>query len=378
MLHNDVMKWYEPLNILDEMDVESEYSLSYEQKAFLCGLIKQERPKKILEIGTCFGATAVTVLQSINLLHLDAELYSVDIAEKIGDHPIGYQAINYNKIHKQNWKLYTKGVVADFIRDIGNGIDFCILDAAHFLPGEVLDFITILPYLNSNAVVVIHDTILQVNDPFNFATATLLSCVVADKFLVYKDGGQIDNIAAFRINNDTLKYIDNLILSLSLPGRFLDEFTKESYRKSLQTSYPAETCSLFLKMLDIGGKSGEKLSINGSVPDFLTKLLSLINKNADKINAVALRGAGIKGKEIALLLNHSGYNHINKKVFFVDASVTDEQEHEFMGFPLKSVNTLVSEAIDYVGITVSSNNTQAYEEIYNDLLMKGFLTNQIF
>lgn len=36
-----------------------------------------------------------------------------------------------------------------------NGVGFVILDTVHILPGEVLDFLTILPHLKDNAIVLI-------------------------------------------------------------------------------------------------------------------------------------------------------------------------------------------------------------------------------
>lgn len=47
--------------------------------------------------------------------------------------------------------------IASRIEEIGNGIDFVILDTMHALPGELLDFISLYPYLDKRAVIVFHD-----------------------------------------------------------------------------------------------------------------------------------------------------------------------------------------------------------------------------
>jgi membrane-bound inhibitor of C-type lysozyme len=65
---------------------------------------------------------------------------------------------NYPEL-KQNLTLHTGGLISQFIETVGSGgnIDMLFLDAAHRLPGEIMDFLTILPYLNEDALIVIHD-----------------------------------------------------------------------------------------------------------------------------------------------------------------------------------------------------------------------------
>ena len=44
-------------------------------------------------------------------------------------------------------------------------IDFCLIDTSHLIPGEILDFLMILPYLKDNATVVFHDVKLHTYTP---------------------------------------------------------------------------------------------------------------------------------------------------------------------------------------------------------------------
>ena len=50
--------------------------------AFLCGLLKIFRPKKILEVGVAGGATTAIILQTLEDIGEPYEMHSVDIAEK--------------------------------------------------------------------------------------------------------------------------------------------------------------------------------------------------------------------------------------------------------------------------------------------------------
>ena len=78
-----VVPYYEPQDIYDRIDNKDQWvEMSSEQHAFLCGLIKDRRPKKILEIGTSAGGTTAVVLNCCNKLKLDAELYTIDLLRK--------------------------------------------------------------------------------------------------------------------------------------------------------------------------------------------------------------------------------------------------------------------------------------------------------
>ena len=75
----------------------------------------------------------------------------------------------------------------------------------HVMPGEVLDFLAVLPYLKVGSVVVMHDVSYNQAKPQNLnghATTVLFSAVTAEKFLNFipDDGGRkyvYPNIAAF-------------------------------------------------------------------------------------------------------------------------------------------------------------------------------------
>ncbi len=61
---------------------EREPEMTEFQSAFLCGAIKQVRPKKILEVSVAGGATTAIILQALENLGEPYEMHSVDVAAK--------------------------------------------------------------------------------------------------------------------------------------------------------------------------------------------------------------------------------------------------------------------------------------------------------
>lgn len=78
--------------------------------------------------------------------------------------------------------------IASRIEEIGNGIDFVILDTMHALPGELLDFISLYPYLDKRAVIVFHDVgqsqlgLGNINGAlYEYASLVSLSTIMGEK-----------------------------------------------------------------------------------------------------------------------------------------------------------------------------------------------------
>ena len=52
------------------------------QHSFLCGLMKENRPKKIVEVGVSAGGTTGVILHCLKMLNIKSEMYSVDLEER--------------------------------------------------------------------------------------------------------------------------------------------------------------------------------------------------------------------------------------------------------------------------------------------------------
>lgn len=130
--------------------------------------------------------------------------------------------------------MYTGSLVIKDIDEIGTGIDFCLIDTRHVIPGEILDFLMILPYLTENATVVFHDTNLHTtgNSPRFFyerciVNNLLVSAVFGKKlvqgnFLIPNIGKVcFPNITAIKLNADTRYHIFEIFNLLTINWQYL-------------------------------------------------------------------------------------------------------------------------------------------------------------
>ncbi|MCL2078883.1 MAG: class I SAM-dependent methyltransferase [Oscillospiraceae bacterium] len=163
-----------------------------------------------------------------NSLNPNWELFSIDCVTQVGSNPplpVGYCAIErYSGLQNDKWHLLTGIDPAVAMETINRKFDFCVIDTEHRHPIETLNFISILPYLNDGAIVVVHDiSIFMHGSKTNpqyiewLAPRLLLSAVCADKYIPKTPG--VPNIAAFQVNADTRKYCQNLFDVLYLPWK---------------------------------------------------------------------------------------------------------------------------------------------------------------
>ena len=55
----------EPIEILDKISSDRKSEMTEWQLSFLCGLIKESRPQKLVEIGVAAGGTTAVILNCI-------------------------------------------------------------------------------------------------------------------------------------------------------------------------------------------------------------------------------------------------------------------------------------------------------------------------
>ena len=255
-VYQQIEEYNEPREILTHLKREEQLidaEMSASEHGFLCGLVKRFRPKKLVEVGVAAGGTSAVILQCIQSLGLDTEMYSVDLSEKFYGVPekvCGYLLPVAEKcgISLSHHTLMLGKVVAARLGEIGSDIDFLILDTAHVMPGENLDFLACFPYLKNDAVVVVHDTAYQFKSSkateFGFATSILFQTVVANKFL--NNAVAHPNIAAFQITEDTSKYIADVFAALMIPWQYIPEAEHLcAYEAVLIKHYPENCMRLY-------------------------------------------------------------------------------------------------------------------------------------
>ena len=66
-------------------------------------------------------------------------------------------------------------------------------------PGELLNFIEVLPFLKENAIIVLHDVILHFDRTIKFYPSNiyLISAIHGDKVMCKNYDGKVDNIGPY-------------------------------------------------------------------------------------------------------------------------------------------------------------------------------------
>ncbi len=241
-----------------------EPEMSEFDSAFLCGMLKTFRPKKILEVGVAGGATTAIILQTLEDIGTPYEMHSIDAAAKFyrdQSKPSGFLAMfAKEKIFGElrgTHAFHLGTYLPQVIDGIGGNIDFVILDTMHSMPGEALDFLAVLPYLTAGATVVLHDVSLnQISKNVNaHATTVLFSSVTAEKFLnltmdFNNTKFNYPNIGAFQINQQTRDNIENVFLTLILRWAYMpSQGELNLYLGHYKKHYPKELCAIYIEAI---------------------------------------------------------------------------------------------------------------------------------
>lgn len=199
----------------------------------LAHVLTTKQPKKILEIGVSAGGTTCYLLEHASK---DAVIYSVDIAKEYyqdSSKSVGYLALDfYSSKRHPDWHLFPGQDICQCIEKIGGDIDFIVLDAAHILPGELLNFIVALPFLHSTSTLFLHDLSLHMYHKIQypgmkearacFCTSLLFTAIPSHEKLLSDDN--IPNSGIITIERDlTIQHIYMLINMLFLDWFFLPE-----------------------------------------------------------------------------------------------------------------------------------------------------------
>lgn len=258
---NEIYMDYEPRKELAQFmpEINSCTEMSEEESAFLCGLLEWKRPKKILEIGVASGGTTAIIMKCMEKVDKEYILNSIDKSKKCyrgrTELPTGYLCEKANDLISFTGKknMFLGGILPDYLNEIGDEIDFVVLDTVHSLPGEILDFLVLLPKLQKDAVIVLHDISLnQRKQEYRFSDATnvLLHSVCGEKilnFFTYGTGGSsYPNIGAFQLTTCTWPNIIDVFMALTIRWRYFPDAVEISkYETLIHKIYNKKTCRLF-------------------------------------------------------------------------------------------------------------------------------------
>jgi predicted O-methyltransferase YrrM len=219
------------------------------QREFLNGIIRKFRPKKILEIGVALGGSSIIILNAIKDIK-NAYLYSIDLNNNIR---IGHCVPKFFPEFLNKWSLYKGNIAAKFIESIGGNIDMVLIDSAHFEPGEIIDFLIVLPFLKEGAIVCFHDIGNQItkagykNSRKEWAPYLIYNIIRGKKYL--PSGNQIltHDIGAIKLENNQYKYIHDYFRVLGGQWQYFPKEMHINLLRKLFNKYYDKDCLIMFE-----------------------------------------------------------------------------------------------------------------------------------
>jgi hypothetical protein len=148
----------------------------------------------------------------------------------------------------------------------GGGLDFCFIDTVHTNPGELLDVLMILPFLNDNALIVFHDVnchtgsgkFPECNAISGITNNLLFSAITGKKYIQgnfisgspyanWEKSPYFPNIGAIKINNETKKHIFEIFNLLTLKWAYLPSKEEEKSIINFSSKYYEDYFVEYLK-----------------------------------------------------------------------------------------------------------------------------------
>ena len=295
------------LSVLNALgDDFKKYSEMFDQdRAFLNSLILRKKPRKVLEIGVSKGGSSIVILNAIKDIP-ESHLYSIDIRENcycMPEHKTGFAVEEFPEL-KKKWTLYTGGIAADFLDEIGDDIDLCLIDTVHALPGEIFDFLMVLPYLKSDAIIIFHDTNLHVrkdNQLNNQIVNNLLMSSISGKKLIPECelninsfGKFFNNISAIQADASTFSNIYEIFNILTIKWNYFpNNYIITTFKNFLQKFYNEYYVKYFDAVIERQelylGTPEEKIKLR-------EKIFSIKNEMGKQYKHKVLRLCGVKIK----------------------------------------------------------------------------------
>lgn len=140
-------------------------SMTITEISSLCHLVAARRPRKVLEIGSFRGLTTLNIAMNA----ADAELHTLDLPPDADPATTTFDTNDVNIITSRGGYFYESrpeaarifqhyGDTATFdYKEIGGGVDFCLIDAAHSYDYVRNDTAKTLPLMSDGGVMLWHD-----------------------------------------------------------------------------------------------------------------------------------------------------------------------------------------------------------------------------
>jgi len=237
------------------MKKNAQWDQFFNEPFFINGIIRKYKPKNCLEIGISRGGESIIILNAIKDIE-GSSLISLDLNAKLYNNQSEYTGCNVKKYFPQlannnKWKLYTGKQPHIFLDEINKKFDFLFLDTTHLAPGELINIIEVLPFLNENAIIILHDIMFHLPSHHYYKTKEvkyhpsmiyLMTALEGKKFMMNDKRFQFENIGAIILSKQQEKYYLNYFLLLMSPWEYIPSeeqieelriFIKKYYKKNI-------------------------------------------------------------------------------------------------------------------------------------------------
>ena len=228
--------------ITDEMKKKAKWDQAGNEPYFINGIIRKYKPKNCLEIGVSKGGGSIIILNAIKDIE-GSSLISLDLNEQLYYHKSEKTGCNVKKYFptlamNNKWKLYTGKQPHIFLDKINKKFDFLFLDTSHITPGELINFIEVLPFLNENAIIILHDVMYHLPShnyyrikeiKYHPSMIYLMAAIEGKKYMITDKLFQFENIGAIILSKRQKQFYLNYFLLLMSPWEYMpsDEHIKE-------------------------------------------------------------------------------------------------------------------------------------------------------
>ena len=229
-------------------------------------------------MGVANGGSSIVILNAIKDMD-NSFLVSLDLNEYMYMDPTktkktGYRVNEYFPELTKKWKLYTGDQPHKFLVKLNLTYDFLFLDTAHISPGEIINFIEALPFLDDNSIVVLHDIKAHFSrikkGKFYPAPILLMPSIFGDKVLL-RSNTEFNNIGAvFLYSHQENHYLDYFLLLFNfweyMPTKLqindLRTFIKNFYKKEIYLDLFNKAVSYNQKSINILKQKKKKKHFN--------------------------------------------------------------------------------------------------------------------
>jgi predicted O-methyltransferase YrrM len=129
-------------------------SMTITEISSLCHLVAARRPRKVLEIGSFRGLTTLNIALNAR----DAEIHTLDLPPDADPTSTRFENNDAKIITSRGYYYYQDRSEATFdFKEIGQGVDFCLIDAAHSYEYVRNDTAKSLPVLTDTGLILWHD-----------------------------------------------------------------------------------------------------------------------------------------------------------------------------------------------------------------------------